>query len=426
MAAAATATATAMVQDDDDQKVATVDDPRIQTIMDRCEDLDMPSSVVDNIEQWISAGVHSNDWRRFIATLAADLSQLSATTQPELTVASPATFQIQLNAILASLLFPAMSAGPYALVNADACADVTDFLLSEVQAARMLLSAQPAQPAQPSAATAGGKQSELQSELVKLAATLHQPIKPNTPAAQLFSSLSTAITTLSITHPSLTSPPLLSPSNYTPAQLAPLTQLTTELTSQLQQRLTRLHTRHTATLHSLAPHSSALDVLTPSTTDSSMHVWQAFGVVSAMVSSEAAGGGVVEERVRGRAGGGSGGGSRHGEKGLEGVTDRGGRMDGGGRGGGGGGGGGGGRRGRGGKRGSGKDSMDADDDYAPHVGSADAAVEPDEDADEKESTAAAAPAASGQRKIRNRGKRHKPKKTVQEMQEQAEDDTMEK
>jgi len=282
---AATATAAAAMEDvSDEQKstsAAVADDPRMQSIMDRCEDLGLDPTVVDSIEQWTTDGLHSNDWRRFIATHTAQLHTLAALPQPELSIASAATFQLQLNAILASLSYPSLSGGPYSLSSADNCADVTDFLLSEVQAARMLLSTQ--QPASSAAAASGG-QSEVQAELVKLAALLKQPLKPNVPAIQLFSSLSTAITTLSASHPSLHSTPLLSASDYTPQQLASLSTITSTLSSSLSTRLSRLHSRHSATLHSLSPASTALDSVAPREADSRLHVWQAFGVTADMVA----------------------------------------------------------------------------------------------------------------------------------------------
>ena len=414
---ASTAAAAATAADMEDVSVEhRLDDPRMQTIMDRCEDLDMDSTIVDSIQHWTTAGLHSNDWRHFIATQITHLYQLSALPRPDLTTSSPAAFQLQLNAILASLSYPPLSGGPYSLSMADTCADVTDFLLSEVQAARMLLSAQ--QPA--SVAAADGKQPELQTELVKLADILQQPVKSNTSAAQLFSTLSTALTSLSSTHPSLKSRPLLSASDYTSQQLTSLHSITTTLSSSLSARLARIHSRHTATLHSLAPASTALDAVAPTAADSRLHVWQAFGVTADMVAVEERGAGVMDERAKGRDG------SRHGEKGLEGVMDRGGRMDGGGGGGGRGGGrgGGGGRRGKGGKRGSGKDLMDEADEHDPLPGM-EAAVDEAEVEDEKQPAAAAA-ASGGKKKNRGRGgKRHK-KKTAQELHEQAEDDTMEK
>ena len=239
MTSAAAATTTAM-EDDVAYEQRVVDDPRMQTIMDRCEDLGMDATIVDSIEQWTTDGVQSTDWRRFIAAQLAQLHQLAALPQPELNIASPATFQLQLNAILASLSYPMLSAGPYSLSDADTCADVTDFVLSEVQAARMLLTAQ-----QPAARAAGGEQSQVQAELVKLARLLQQPIKPNTSAAQFFSSLSTALPTLSASHPSLHSKPLLSSSDYTPQQLASLGSVTSALSSSLSARLSRIHSRHT-------------------------------------------------------------------------------------------------------------------------------------------------------------------------------------
>ena len=406
----------------DDQKVA--DDPRMQTIMDRCEDLGLDATVVDSIEQWTTTGLHSDDWRRFIATHVAQLHTLSALPQPELSIGSPAAFQLQLNAILASLSYPPLLAGPYSLSNADSCADVTDFLLSELQAARMLSTEQSASNA------ADSKQPELQAELVKLAALLQQPVKPNVPAAQLFSALSTSLTSLSASHRSLKAQPLLSASDYTPQQLASLDSVTSALSCSLSARLSRIHSRHTATLHSLSPASTVLDAVAPSEADSQLHVWQAFGVTADMVAVEERGAGVWEERAKGRDG------SRHGESGLEGVMDRGGRMDGrsggggGGRGGGGKGGGGG-RHGKGGKRSSGKDLMDDADEREPLAYMKAAAGEEDDagEEDEKQPAAVAAAAVSSsgnKKKNRNRGgKRHK-KKTVQEMQEQAADDTMEK
>ena len=413
----------------DEQKSA--DDPRMQTIMDRCEDLALDTTVVDSIEQWTAEGLASVDWRRFIATHIAQLHQLAALPQPELSVASPATFQLQLNAILASLSYPPLAGGPYSLSQPDACADVTDFVLSELQAARMLLTAPQDQPV-PSDASSSNQQAELQAGLAKLAGLLLQPIKPSQPAAQFFSNLSTAVTSMSAAHTSLRAKPLLSASDYTPQQLASLDPVASALSSSLSARLSRLHSRHSATLHSLSPASTALDALAPRAADSALHVWQAFGVTADMVNAEERGAGVADERAKGR------GGSRHGESGLEGVVDRGGRMDGRGGGGGGGGGrgggGGGGRLGgKGGKRSSGNELMDDVDDYAPPThntadtaGDAheDEADDGDGDGDEKQS--AAGGAAGGGKKKRSRGgKRHK-KKTAQELQEQAADDTMEK